>query len=381
MDKANGLGLYSNLLQWLAQPSMTTACVYQENNQRTLPMQNDRYNPPVVSDSTLAQDLADQPALNSYKGLIGAQSTYTNAGYSTVASYCNVGKASGYSFLVFAEAYASMTSATWSNLVSDCANNSNSSFTAVPGLMITGPAPYFSDQYVVFNLPSFPTQSDISGWSPLMFNYNYPTIAVTQPDGTLSAWTQMFYSGIAVKTYNGSGTLLDDGASIYRSMVKSDYRLIPISVCEMTSSSQVSSFSGAATMVWVNSLAGVPAALESVYSSGYSYVSQGPVITNFALASGPDTASYAGALTVPDGRSMKFGIGCSSTANLQSVNLYAGSQLLQTFIPSGKTYSTTFDATSTQQNTYTLQVTDVNGKTAVSNLLRTYNPVLHTPCA
>lgn len=386
-DNAGDKQLYRNIYDWLGEPSMEQGNVFKKASEAPeITTVSARKPAENVADSELDSKLTDPSNgmvnMNQYKGLIGIQSNLSG-GTSSVEDLCSAAVNKGYQYLVFAEDYTKMTEDKYNDLVSRCdaINAKNSGFSAIPGLSLPSadkdeePRYYGKGKRIVFNLKRWPTQEEATSpeWYHLLFNQSWPSVIVSEPNlNANSPWQLMFYTGIAIDTYNGN-TQIDEASDLYRRLVSSDYRLIPVAVSYLKSVDELNDYNDAVTYVYSKNVSEIKNNIQTFGGSGTSYSSTGPKI-GFKYASAT-SATYAGSgEELFTNQKFALDISASSDAQLKDVTVYRDADVFEKFNPQSTSFKKTLYLTKDANHAFTVVVTDVNGKRAVSNSVRTGSP-------
>ncbi|HEX2986172.1 MAG TPA: discoidin domain-containing protein [Caproiciproducens sp.] len=374
--------LYKNIFDWLGAPSIAQGRIYKKAASAPEILKTASVKPPrELTDRSLQQRLNNITNAKQYKGIVGVQSNLSD-GEDDVEDLCRAAKAKGYHFLVFTENYDNMTEEKYSQLVKKCSavNQNFHGFVALPGLFLPGtkdceePRYYGGGKRVVFNLKRWPTAEEATSpeWYHILFNQGWPSIILTEPDlGVNNPFQLMFYTGIAIHTYDGN-KLVDDASDVYRKLVSSDYRLIPTAFSRIRSVDELNHFIGAVTLVCSDDISEIKNGLQTFGSSGTSYMSAGPRI-DFKYAS-TNTAAYAG-LGEQLFTNQKYAveISASSAVGIQEVTLYRDAKVFERFYPNSTEFQKTLFFTKDANHIYIVEVTDRDNKKAVSNSIRILN--------
>lgn len=387
LGKGDGAQLYRNIYDWLGDPSIDQGTVFKKSPQPPeLKTPNVPKPPTELTDGELEIKLNRtddvQMNLNQYKGIVGIKSSISG-GQNTVAELCTAAQSKGYNFLVFAEDYDLMSKEKYEQLVQQCEaiNIRNNNFTAIPGLCLPPAKTYIEPRYygegkrIVFNLKDWPTVEEATSpeWHLLLFNHSWPSVIVSEPNLNYhSPWQLMFYTGLAIETYQGNERI-DDAAEIYRKLVSSDYRLIPVAVSYLDSVDDVNAYDGAVTYVPAINVDEIKNNLRTFGGSGTSYCTTGPVV-DFKYASAKN-ASYAGfGEEIFTNQKFAMKIEANSDSKLQEVIVYRDNDIFKKYYPTSDIFSKTIFLTKDANHAFTVEVTDINGKKAVSNSVRTGSP-------
>lgn len=386
-DQVNDKKLYRNIYDWLGEPSINDGRVFKKATTEPEVATPKAVKPSIeYTDEELQAKLNDPSNpmvnLNQYKGIIGVQSNLSG-GTDSIENMYKAAKEKGYNFLVFAEDYTKMTEEKYNDLVSRCnaINGADADFSAIPGLLLPQadkdiePRYYGKGKRVVFNLKRWPTVQEATSpeWYTLLFNHSWPSVIVSEPNlNTNSPWQLMFYTGLAIDTYSGN-TRMDEASDLYRSLVTSDYRLIPVAVSYIDSAAGLSAYDGAVTHVYSKNINEIKDNIKTFGGSGTSYTSTGPTI-GFKYASAA-SATYAGSgEEIFTNQKFALDIAANSEAKLEKVVLYRDKEVYRTYYPDSNGFHKTLFLTKDANHAFTVEVTDVNGKRAVSNSIRTGSP-------
>ncbi len=360
LRKADGARLLANLYDWLGAPSIREGSVFANNDPSSCDSKPRVQLPgPDFTDAELVKRIDAISTQTPYKGIIGVRSD-VSGGSTSVATFCQEARRDGLDFLVFTETFENMDADKWGRLVEQCRAQSSSTFIAIPGLRIAGPD---SGERVVFNLPRLPTKEEADGWFPLLFDLGFPTDIVTHSHlNKQSPWQLKFYGGIALYTYE-SDKLVDNSVDRYRELTGTDYRLAPAAVDDISTTAQLEAATGKfITYTNADSVGAIPASMQSMYSSGSSWVSNGPIIKQFSMYGGQEP-----------GYKLLFKIHVTSSRPLTEVTLYRGQAAIRKFYPNQADFTSYVWITSDCNGSYTLHVKDSGGREAISNNGRIFN--------
>ena len=157
------LRVFANAFRWLAAPSLAAGLGGATTPDAVLNPPVQAWTAPPLWDWTQLSPLQDAPQV---KGLIGAR-TALSTGTGTVADYAQAARAAGLQYIVFLEDSLKMDQAKWDQLVKQCADASDATFAAIPGLTYEdaqGDHLYaFSDDV---RFPKPPCCWRMAGWRP-----------------------------------------------------------------------------------------------------------------------------------------------------------------------------------------------------------------------
>jgi hypothetical protein len=381
---SSGETLFYNILDWLSQTSHPARVNLTDADQALLVQ--------PIADPTQKNygwdtvNLARKPYPNIYKGLIGAVSNLSS-GAATPQQMIDAAKAARYSFIVFTERLEQMTSAKWDSLNRACSANTDSTFLACPGLH------FLDDQggeYIIYNTTlAWPkaewfcaNQPGRLKWSGDMVYAgfssgfcNWPACAVVKnnlntasPKRAKPAMFLGHYKGFGVYTYE-NGRLVDDSYDTYLRLQENSYDVYPLAVHFVKNASEVADAAGPSyqTYVWGNSIGDVIANQCGIWGyavSWWTFISNGPMIDNFigANMTGADMADFE-----KDPDRLRLRIEVSSSRGLREVKLLDGRRLAVQWLPVRSTSLTKeIDRFHDRQHYYVLEITDIDGKKAIS---------------
>lgn len=386
LERGDGFRLLTRLYDWLGEPSMRAGWVYVERVRGVIgakPAQKPRYEfRPDVPLNTLRKRM-DAMAWNSmrtFKGVIGLHSVLSD-GAASVEAFCAAARDLGYDFVVFTEAMEHMEKGKWRALVAACRAVSNSKFLAIPGLEIRDGL----GMRIVFNLSRFPRSDELGErhWARLLFNLNWPTVVVVQPNrNPLSPWQLKFYTGLAVLTYD-RGKLVDDAHAVYRGLSACDYRLIPVVVNRVYDLEQLrGTRSQAVTCVHARSLRELVAhpdwkhagPLRTMYGCGSSYVGSGFLLEKFGVVTALGDRLLAGAYRVQSSHKELVRVALRSVSPIVEVKVYRGTRLYRCFKPNAKVFDADVVGVSSRSDApWMVEARDADGRILHSNALRKLN--------
>lgn len=289
------------------------------------------------------------PAFGDFRGLIGAQSTFSGASH-TVAELSAAARAAGLSFLGFTERLDRLDPQKWAELKAQCSRESNGQFLAIPGIEAldrTGNR-YFALGWGVFPKPPSITADGrridqlYAFWA---HTFGDRFVGVTDVGDNPNPWFEMKeVSALAVRTVRGERT--DDASEAF---LRSSYDMenyLPIAFTALSSpaalrvaaAGTVNVFAGASLQALHDYIAGSgPFAGKELFWEGVHpwYVSSGPRLAY-------DGGLRLGSLGVDEERenTYRYGFRIDGLAAGDRILLMDGPTLFREWRSSGESFAT-----------------------------------------
>ncbi|MCG2661113.1 MAG: hypothetical protein L6437_12825 [Kiritimatiellae bacterium] len=405
MIKSDGLKLFMNTLNWLANPSLKSGKM-------------GGYVFVLMSKSWKKERTQKEPGLIEYdwdkveffpapevcfRGLVGAHTALSN-GKGSVGDYIQEAKKAGYQFVVFTELLPDLTADEFETLKQECGRQSNAEFAAVPGIECQDEV---GNSYVVYGMNTYyPLPEHFSEKVKGRIKNIYFFLSMgKQKDGTYPAITAIktglnpkppefltAIRGVALFTYE-RGKLIDDAVNLYWHVQEQGYFLFPSVVHLIYSPHEVAQTRKGDWQFYVlpklqdyqrppilsKDVDKVVAGLYETRSFPVArpgYASSGPKILNYQLIN-PGTSDLS--LKENDRQRMRFDV--HADKGLKEVMLQDGRKIMRRWRPKGNDFSKTLDLFHDQQRSYILVVTDQQGGKCISQVIGTFVQThMHVMC-
>jgi hypothetical protein len=372
MEKGNGFQLFSNIYDWLGEPSLQSDVYggYVEAStpklSTTIPIESvastDIYTKYLnARGKPFASKITHKPDnCRDFIGIIGVHSSYSNiklndygGGVGSVAEYCERAKKLGYSYLVFTEDFRAMDPTKWDQLVADCKAQTTDDFIAIPGLEYKDT---WDNSFIAFNLPRYPEKEWLSddgqrvkNLPGIYFGLDWTPIYLMSPHlGFYPPWIAKFYSGLEVVSYNHGNRKVDESFEWYRYVQGNDYNLIPITGHRITSPPELNGIGGYLTHVSAEKASDIPSGFKyQWYAPRHTYVSSGPILSEWVIENG-----RGGYREEP----WRIYINIQSEKGLKEIIVYDKGKIYRRFDPQGaKAFKTELDGYHDRQYFFTLR--------------------------
>lgn len=385
LDRGDGQRFLTNLLGWLAEPSLQagTSGGFVEPPETLEPPPQfspeelasmDLYTRLVATGSrTPVTQIRHRPqASRDFVGVLGVY-TSRSKGYGSVADFCRRARALGYHFLGFTDCFADLDETRWNDLVAECRAASDEEFVAIPGIEIED---VWGNTFFSFDLPRWVSpdwlaqgQPKLENWPGYYFGLSHsgqlflghyltnPRAGFTRP------WFAKFYAGLELFSYNHGHLFLGDAFEEYRQCQANDYNLIPVVGHRLYAPSELEQVQGYKTHVRAWQAADIPAAFRyGWYTPRSVYVSSGPRLVEWAMENG------RGGMREEEWR---LYLEVESDAPLAEVTIYDRHDVFRRFLPTGKRFRTEVGGYHDRQRFFLLVAQDTAGGQAVSSALYT----------
>jgi hypothetical protein len=373
---SDGARLTYNLLKWLVEPSVAAGMggyVYQP------PPSPPREAEPGFQEIDWSQVRPVSPLYpHAFAGLIGAQ-TALSSGTGAPEEFIASAKHAGYQFIAFTEDLERLNAAGWDKLVAACKAGTDAGFAAIPGLYYRT---VYGVEYVTFgDLLIYPKPDwlrDVEGKRRLRENDCFvrglsdtpPIIMVYPRRNPRPLRVNAQFYGFATHTYE-AGKLVDESFTSYLELAREGLMLYPLAAHFVRTPEEVAQAreAGMQTYIRAESPSGVVRSVQGMHQGrnpiGWckpSFVSSGPEVQYF-YADNWGTADLA----VRNGDRHRVQLMAHSDAGIREVKLYDHTQAIRRFLPGGaKDLTLNVDGFHDRQHAYVAQVTDTQGRTAIT---------------
>lgn len=378
---SDGGRLVLNGLKWLAETSQDSPALGTFN---TAPVERVRFPESVEFDSR-----EFPPPAAGIRGLIGAKTALSD-GTGTVPEYTAAARAAGLSFIVFNESLEQMTPAELDQLKDECAQASSDEFYACPGLEFSDdldnrwaiwserviyPPAQFNRAYGETNAEHPPLQQwdgqvmhnpgqywEYCSYSPNML-LTYRNLRARQAHPANMWW---FYR-VPPFVYDG-GQLVEDQFSEWLYALRDVRHLNPASYTRVRSPGEVAAAAAvcatgardlASARDWLNTRCG------NFVHPAMPYVTGGPVVEQWAAIN----AQHDYPFEVKGKQRARLRFQVSSPAGIREVKVHnCDYGVIRRFLADGaREFAREFNLVHDRDHTLTLEVTDVNGRKAISD--------------
>ncbi|MDX9867560.1 MAG: hypothetical protein RBT78_06510 [Kiritimatiellia bacterium] len=327
------------------------------------------------------------PAPRVWKGLIGARSPAD--GGSPVADLAAAARAAGLDFLVFTDAAANHTDASYAGLLAACAAASAPACAVFAGVRFT--ARYAGDParqraagtfgpvggYVFHPLRRLPDENDYGNPSALFWRFFGgafsggeavpPTLSQPGANG-IRPWHQRFWRGFDVLTFDGRGRIEDDSAELYAELLASGYGPQPRLSCVYRTPADILAAARAGRFT----LSAAPSRDAFASHAHATHATTGPVIRAFRAADDAFGGYGAGGgLIFGEPRWVAMNLDVTHTAALTRVTLFADSRPVRRWHPSAPHFSVIEPIRLTEGAEYRMEAEACDGGRAWSGRFQT----------
>ena len=317
-----------------------------------------------------------------YRGLIGAQSNLS-VGSGSPEEFIAAAKKAGYDFIAFLEPLEKMDPEKFARLKKICQAASGSNFVAYPGLLFKDNS---GNQWGVFSDTMFwPKQEWLSTKFPDRIStlnastrgWGWPPMIMIAPGkNPEKPYLQANYKIFAAQTWR-NGKLLEDSREILYRLNHDKIVVFPLAIHLIDSPRYVAETPkhGLQSFIWWpdNNVATGYSGNYCVYRNSIFwarpvFVSEGPIIRDFKIYNFGTTD-----LAVPGNERWRMHVLTSSDAGIKEVKIFtADGRIFRRYQSNGeKTFERQIDGWHDSNRTFFMEVTDVNGKKALSTPLAT----------
>ncbi|MBU4211643.1 MAG: hypothetical protein KKD33_03555, partial [Verrucomicrobia bacterium] len=391
--------LFENTLHWLAEPSLKNGKLggYVQD---PLKLVHPHYRKKPEEFCPVADFQHPTPPCNVYRGLIGARTVYSS-GKGTVAEYAAAASAAGLDFVVFLDEYRKLTEEKYRQLEAECKKLSTDKLLLLPGFTfknniknhmfafgqnIVWPTnsasqwvgkdrdelkqAYYDEKgqlaIATFDVWAWPMSFAWAPAEPRFRNLGY--YHFDEPTACPVRDLRLF-GILGVMTYI-NGKLVEDVTPEYLNYVVDGDPPLACAVDLVQSPQELKQAVKAQhylTHVAANTLKDVPVAMQygHQYARANVYPSSGPQIRSWAGTH--RVFIYAGEPFVPSRYRVRPLCWVTSEAGLKEIVIYCDRKPFRRLLLNGaKEFKQTFEWTYDRQRTLTLEVTDVEGRRALS---------------
>lgn len=330
---------------------------------------------PVVWQDADGGQITPGPAI---RGLFGAQSQ-AGGGAGTVAEWATAARAAGLDYLVFTDDPNKQTPETYAALVAACKEQSDDKFAVIPGwggTDVNGVYRFFPGAPELPSRKRFDAQGRMTEPVGIIVDYGWRIGQVVAGLGKspYNPWWEYVIMACAPLTYDGE-TLVDDGVQRWlRCCEANSMNLLPMSLVHVKSPAAL----GAAvqhahlTVLRTDKVNEVPEFARKGSGGGGvlpSYLTNGPAVPVWRYE------RSAGEPFRPNSSRFRVLLKTTSEVGLAEVRITdaADGSVYRLWKPGGKKeFTAVIDESTTQQRVLALTVTDVNGHTAITPPVYTF---------
>ncbi|MBI2193187.1 MAG: hypothetical protein HYU36_14500 [Planctomycetes bacterium] len=370
MERGDGLRpshtrrLCENAVRWLAEKALASKEVGQGD---LTPVVNNWAKPDVPDwgRDPFGGDLCTNPA----RGVIGAHSTLSDGGAAPDAFIAKA-KSLRLQWLAFTERLEDFSKGKWESLRKTCKEASTPNFAALPGLDYADAA---GARYVVFGDFDWPPEKVFSPdqkriveptwWFNIQCAPNGPYDAGHSP---LRPWDFSLYDFWPVWTTR-DGRLVDEALESYRYLHGIQDDPFPMAVDMALDEAQLEAAAGRSCNFITQDQPGDLTKFYrdlNYYGSSRGFVSDGPRVTDWRACN--QNRITGGSWWLPGTEQYRVKLAVRSDAAITDVRIHDGPTLLRRFCPNQDKVTLTFDLPHDQQRNLVAEITDANGKRAVT---------------
>ncbi|HEY3396094.1 MAG TPA: hypothetical protein VGM19_00395 [Armatimonadota bacterium] len=401
------LKLLVNSLRWMAEPSLRNGAVggYQQDAAKldeplapptdAVDWENAQF--PNHNDLTTMTTESKSPDFQVFKGVIGAQ-TALSGGAGTVADYKRAALAAGLRYVVFLEDFVNMTPAKLEQLVKDCAAQSDDKVLLLPGYHLRdnrghhlflfgrngGGVPWPSNKGLLTDdgkLINAASQAGRGGLPFLDFAFGGRLTGVNEigyfdlPSSPITRmWNLKVYSAVGLFHY-ADNQPVDGMKENFRDFLEvnnAGCNIKPYSISLISSPEGLSRAVARGEMltyVRATKLADIDSEYGGIrydyLSEPYVFVSNGPEILDWSCRN-RDCVVHAESFVTPNYR-WQVRLKVRSDVGLAEIKVWDGLKTYLRILPGGaQDYERVFELNHNQQKNLILEVTDTQGRKAVS---------------
>jgi len=352
-----------------------------------------RFEPP---DELAGEPIEELPV---QRGLIGARSSYSDPGNSSVGELCATAKEAGFTFLVFTEEARKLTQDRFAAFKKECEASTDDSFAAIPGLRFSsrykrepvyrGDRPHsWGDvtAYAFQNIEKLPDEADYDDPYALYWRFlggevcggasGPPTLTTPGTNG-ITPYYQRFWRGFDVITYGDDGRIIDDSRDLYVDLLSDGYGPYPrVSGVYRTPDDIRRARNG-----WFVTLT-ARRPLDVVLWNYATSISSGPIIKKFAFSfdhSAPQ--GNGGGILFKNSAWINLDCSIESPSPLKRVTLFSQHKPIRTWHPHGNTFSVNEPILIARHHHFWMLAETEDGREAISgNFLTQENSFFLSMC-
>ncbi|MHB9022577.1 MAG: hypothetical protein ACYC7E_00150 [Armatimonadota bacterium] len=373
---SDGLKLFVSSLQWVMEPSVTTA-----NFGGYQPPPEKPFEPYIAPPMTWDEAKPVPHEFRYVKGVIGVMPAI-GGGTGTVAEYVEQAKKQGLGYLVIAGNFRKMERPAWDQLVAECKAATTTDFVVVPSLITQDEQDNF---FLQAGRLSWPKPERLSQKDPKrvhdhlgywMSDCNFPFRApFWLSHGQYPAWLQSGYNSFAVRTYE-NGKLVDENVPGFLQNQEQGDRSRLVTINLVSSPAQLSAVKDFTYIQAGNATQLEEAFTNAQFSGGsISYVSNGPRVQFWQV--GNATRNTEGAFYVPGTERWRATLKVASDVPLKSVTIYDSTRVFRRYAVTGNTCDISFDGLHDTRRVLAAVVEDINGGRAMTGTLDTQDTLLY----
>jgi len=377
MEKGDGVRpsgmkrLYENAIRWLAKHARAAEAI----GQGELKPLEKTWEKPRLFDWT-GDVFGGEQCTSPARGVIGAHSMLSD-GKATPQAMIAKAKALGLGWLAFTERLEQFSPSKWAELRRICKQASTPDFAALPGLDYQDKA---GARYVVFGDFDWPPEKVFSADKKRIVQPQWWFNIKTPPNGPYDAghsplrpWDFSMYNFWPVRT-TVAGKQVDESLSAYRYLHGIHDDPFPMAVEMLYDERELAAAATRMCNFITKDRPGDLAAFYrglTYYGSHRGFVSDGPIVTDWRAV---NATRNSGAKWWHAGTERyQVRLTARSAANITDIRIYDGSYLLRRLKPNQKQVVVTLDLPHDQQRQLTADITDAEGKRAVTGGLSIYD--------
>ncbi|HEY3398445.1 MAG TPA: hypothetical protein VGM19_12390 [Armatimonadota bacterium] len=409
--------LFENTFRWLAEPSLKSGSVggYVQDGNRLVEFKPQSFRISADSLQFPAEKTGQAPNMAelatraraegttvdellgrmrgevpSFRGLIGARSNLST-GSDSPADLIAAAKAAGLDYVVFLEDFTALTPDKLKALQAACAAGNTDKFRAIPGFQIDDNrdhSQFFFGEHVVWPDKIYLTadgkqfdvaaRPDSSGLPQIGFMISFAQGANAlgyfnfKPHrSSAPMWDLRLYNSVGLTYYQDGQARegLTDNFRDYLEIVDQGLNPMPYSVDIVTSAAQLAASVKTGHFLTCARAPKLEKVMESLWYSylapPMAYVSQGPVIRDWDCTNRDYTGVGENFITL----NYRWRVRChlTSEVGLRELVIWDGPQVFRRLLLNGeKDYTNVFELSHNQQKNLVLEVTDLQGRKAIS---------------
>lgn len=356
--------LYENSLRWLVSRALASKDIGQGDLK---PVENPWAQPsiPDWTKDVFGGDLCTRPA----RGVIGAHSTLSD-GKATPQAMIAKSKAAGLQWIAFTERLENFSKDKWEQLRKMCKEASSPDFNALPGLDYQDKS---GSRFVVFGDFDWPPEKVFSEDKKRIIEPTWWFNIGCVPNGPydvshnpLRPWDYSLYDFYAIRT-TIAGKPVDEAIEPFRYLQGIQDDPFPMAVEMVYDEAQLAAAAGRmCNYITRDNPEDLTKSFRdwSYYGSHRGFVSDGPLVTDWRAIN--DSRITGGKWWLPGTEQYRVKLAVNSTVAITDIRIYDGPTLFRRFRPNQKKVSLTFDLPHDQQRNLIAEITDANGKRAVT---------------